>query len=182
MYVHYIEMSSTPSLALAACAVLATATDLPHLLHMGSHITLQTGDYINVVKSNLKAIESDRKYALHFKDTSTKSNGFFVGYMAHDFHMAVYGACLGGFKKVAVDVVEELLTLLVPVDRLIENEHMLVGQEMFLGLRLGVYLRFGMWEAVLKETEETVSEKLQVRSAEAMRRGQSLAEREIRNA
>ena len=155
-------MSSTPSAALHACSILDACTDLPHLLHMSSHITLQLGDYPAVVASNLAAIAADEKHIAAFAGSSTKNTGFFVGYMTHDYHMAVYGACLGGYKKVALDVASSLLLDLLPLPRLVSNPPMLMGQETFLGLSLSVFIRFGMWEEVVASTAGEVDSSLAV--------------------
>jgi hypothetical protein len=89
LLVHFWELASSPSSALAACRVLDSSSgNLPHLLHMPSHITLQLGDYAHVVASNLRAVAADKLHLERLPE-STPGDGFYTGYIAHDYHMAM---------------------------------------------------------------------------------------------
>jgi hypothetical protein len=162
LYIHYIEMANNPEAALPSCRILdERATNLPHLQHMSSHITLQLGNYHHVVAANKTAIASDLLYLRHFSTTtptnpfpSTPRNGFYVGYIAHDYHMCVYGACLGGYEGTALATARDLLHQVLPTDLLQQNEAMLVTNEMFLSLERGVMMRFGRWGDIVAATSD----------------------------
>ena len=66
-----------------------------HLWHMPSHITTQTGDWIDAVNENLKAIEEDKMISEKFKlrkEGNIPTKLFYTFYRAHNVHMMVYAA------------------------------------------------------------------------------------------
>lgn len=65
---------------------------------MVTHIDVLIGDYESVVRYNSKAILADQRAMMHCTTTSGVTS-FYFAYIAHDFHMLVYGAILGGFEK-----------------------------------------------------------------------------------
>ena len=61
-YIHAMEMSPTPEVALTAGDLMRTLVpDCGHLLHMPTHIDFQCGNYNDVVSRNSEAIEADVK-------------------------------------------------------------------------------------------------------------------------
>ncbi len=65
-YIHAVEASATPEKALASAKLLETLVPgAGHLLHMPSHIYINTGDYHLGTLSNLRAVEVDSIYTLH---------------------------------------------------------------------------------------------------------------------
>jgi len=65
---------------------------------MVTHIDVLLGDYESVVRYNSKAIQADQRAMVYSTNTSGVTS-FYFAYIAHDFHMLVYGAILGGFEK-----------------------------------------------------------------------------------
>eukprot|EP00501_MAST-03F_sp_TOSAG23-6_P000034 GSMAST32.ASY1.ANO1.35.1 assembled CDS len=86
-YIHLMEMSKNlqGQYLSQVCDALKGTNHAGHLLHMPSHIYVQIGDYSKAVQSNIDAIRAGKKL-----DLITSVNGFFLGYIAHDFHMLVY--------------------------------------------------------------------------------------------
>src|SRR3954454_9697342 len=63
MYVHLMEMSPTPEVALTAADRLrGLVPDAGHLQHMPTHLDVLCGDYRRVVAGNSDAIAADDKY------------------------------------------------------------------------------------------------------------------------
>lgn len=149
LYVHLCEMSSNPEKALPACNVLRTRfPDSGHLLHMATHIDVLTGDYESVVRFNKFAIDVELKLkSIYPKIFSPPA--FYFGYMAHNFHMLVYGAMLGGMESIGMKYATKCNSLLVE-QVFIDNPDV----EPFLGsytaLDIHLLVRFGRWRQILQ--------------------------------
>lgn len=143
LYIHLMEMSSTPELALPHGDQLGTLVPASgHLLHMPSHIDVLCGDYQNVVTKNQQAMLADRPFtALRGADN------FYTVYRIHNVHFIAYGAMFLAQKTVALDAALELQTLLPePVVAYLPDLF-----EAFWGVKIHVMVRFGMWQALLEE-------------------------------
>ncbi|MCS5571363.1 MAG: tetratricopeptide repeat protein [Pseudomonadales bacterium] len=88
MYIHLMEMSPTPEVALAHGDSLATLVpDSGHLVHMATHINVLCGEYQNVVHRNHQAGLVDRKFA-----ALRGAKNFYTVYRIHNVHFEAYGA------------------------------------------------------------------------------------------
>mmetsp|Transcript_4482 Transcript_4482/g.6849 ORF Transcript_4482/g.6849 Transcript_4482/m.6849 type:complete len:686 (+) Transcript_4482:184-2241(+) len=149
LYVHLMEMSSTPAKALDACRALRDYyPDAGHLLHMPTHIDVLVGDYESCVKYNNKALAADKKMMLTSPDTSGPQS-FYFGYIAHNYHMLVYGAMLGGMERIAQEKAAELNKILVE-ELFLENPGIELYLEAYSALDLHTMVRFGRWEEILE--------------------------------
>ena len=97
-YVHLMEMSPEPETALPAADCLRRPSAMGHLLHMPSHIDVLVGDYERACESNLAAVRANREIMERCK--GGQAGTFYNGYIAHDYHMLIYAAMLGGFEAV----------------------------------------------------------------------------------
>ncbi len=145
LFIHLVEMSSTPENGLPVANRLRDLVpDAGHLRHMPSHLDVLCGDYQQVITANLRAIEADEK----FVDREGPMN-FYTMYRCHDLHFAVYGAMFLGQSEIALTVVEQLERT-IPDDLLhVDVPPMADWLEGFLGLRVHVYIRFGMWAELI---------------------------------
>ena len=92
MYIHLMEMSPFPELALRAADQLrGIAPHSGHLQHMATHIDVLCGDYLNVVNWNERAIQADRPYV-----EARGPFNFYTMYRAHNYHFKIYGAMFLG--------------------------------------------------------------------------------------
>lgn len=99
LYIHTMEMSPIPSLAVdASNNLLSLVRDLPHLIHMPSHIYIQNGDYAGAIHSNQLAVLADEKYLR--KSGNLPYNSI---YRCHDFHFLGWAAMFAGNSKVALE-------------------------------------------------------------------------------
>lgn len=144
MYVHWSEMSADPR----PCVALRTAMpDAGHLLHMPSHVDVLLGDYVSCVQSNLDAMRADR-HMMELAPTTAGPSSFYFGYIVHDYHMAVYGAILGGMEAKALEVANELGKLLP--ESLFASIPATVGYlEAYATIDVEVLVRFGRWTEIL---------------------------------
>lgn len=147
LYVHAMEMSATPEVALPAADLLrGLVPDAGHLQHMPSHIDVLCGDYRASVVANQAAVQADRR----FVERAGPLN-FYSLYRAHDLHFVVYSAMFEGSFAVALAAADELAGQLTPEVLAIESPPMADWLEAFAPLRIHVLIRFGRWAQLTAE-------------------------------
>lgn len=143
MYIHLMEMSPTPELALRHGDRLAELVpDAGHLVHMATHIDVLCGNYQDVVERNHRAIIADRKYLAEHG-----AENFYTVYRCHNYHFKIYGAMFLGQPGPALETADELIATL-PADVLAP---MADWFEAFVPMKQHVLVRFGMWEEILAQ-------------------------------
>jgi tetratricopeptide (TPR) repeat protein len=144
LYIHLMEMSSSPETALpAADRLRRLVPDAGHLNHMPSHIDILCGDYRQAVASNMDAIQADKKFV-----TLRGAMNFYTLYRAHDFHFRIYAAMFAGQSEIALATAAELEAA-IPEDLLrVKSPPMADWLEGFLAMRVHVLIRFGRWEDI----------------------------------
>jgi tetratricopeptide (TPR) repeat protein len=147
LYLHAMEMSTTPQDALPAADLLRNlAPDAGHLQHMPSHIDVLCGNYHSSVTSNLAAVQADRRYV----EREGPAN-FYTSYRAHNLHFVVYSAMFLGQSQVALQAADELAQQLTPDLLSIASPPMADWLEAFVPLRIHVFVRFGRWDDLIAE-------------------------------
>ncbi|THW62636.1 TPR domain protein [Aureobasidium pullulans] len=145
MYIHLMEMSSTPEAALPKANLLrGLVPDAGHLHHMPTHLDILCGDYESAAAWNLEAIKADEKFLSHAGPVN-----FYTLYRSHDHHFRIYAALFAGQSKTALESVAGLEASL-PADLLrVPSPPMADWLEGFLSVRVHVLIRFGSWEELL---------------------------------
>lgn len=145
LYIHLMEMSPTPEVALTAADRLrGLVPDAGHLHHMPTHLDLLCGDYRRAIASNLEAVEADERYVAR-----AGAMNFYTLYRAHDYHFLIYAAMFAGQSRVALEAVTALERA-IPEDLLrVESPPMADWLEGFLAMRVHALIRFGRWDDVL---------------------------------
>ncbi|MER6423731.1 hypothetical protein [Streptomyces sp. NPDC001137] len=145
MYIHLMEMSPTPEVALPAGDRLrGLMPDAGHLQHMPSHLEVLCGDYRRVVSDNTTAIEADEKF-----HARAGAMNFYTLYRCHNLHFKIYGAMFLGRYRDAIDTVHRLEAA-VPEELLrVHSPPMADWVESFLAMRVHVLIRFGRWADIL---------------------------------
>jgi tetratricopeptide (TPR) repeat protein len=145
MYVHTMELSTQPEVALPAADLLrGLVPDAGHLEHMPTHIDILCGDYDKAVVWNQSAVNADRK----FLEREGPLN-FYTAYRAHNLHFVVYAAMFSGQSHIALQAAEELADQLTPELLSIESPPMSDWLEAFAALRIHVLIRFGRWDDLI---------------------------------
>ncbi|MGC9495941.1 hypothetical protein [Streptomyces sp. WG7] len=146
LYIHLMEMSATPEVALAVADRLrGLVPDAGHLAHMPSHLEVLCGDYRRVVSDNSAAIAADEKYRAR-----AGAMNFYTLYRSHNHHFRIYGAMFLGQYEVALDAAARLEAS-IPEELLrVESPPMADWLEGFLAMRVHVLIRFGRWADVLR--------------------------------
>eukprot|EP00041_Stephanoeca_diplocostata_P020338 m.453249 g.453249 ORF g.453249 m.453249 type:complete len:333 (+) comp21549_c0_seq3:1973-2971(+) len=136
-----MEMSATPERCLDACDVLRTTyADMGHLLHMPSHIDMQTGNYNAAVECNRRACVADLKLAVR---TGHHTN--YHGYLCHNFHMLTWAAMFDGQFSVALQAAKDTYAH-TPAEMLRDFADYL---EPYAAGEWHVLIRFGKWDTIL---------------------------------
>ncbi|CAL1519101.1 tetratricopeptide repeat protein [Chitinophaga sp. MM2321] len=97
-YVHALEASATPEKALTSAKLLETLVPgSGHLVHMPSHIYINTGDYHRGSLANVQALIVDSTYT-----TACHAQGAYpLAYYPHNYHFLAATATLEGHSKLA---------------------------------------------------------------------------------
>jgi tetratricopeptide (TPR) repeat protein len=146
LYIHLMEMSSSPETALpAADRLRGLVPDAGHLEHMPTHIDILCGDYRRAIASNSDAIRADQKFV-----SRAGPMNFYTLYRVHDLHFRIYAAMFAGQSKVALDTVADLEAAIPEGLLRVESPPMADWLEGFLSMRVHVLIRFGRWEELLQ--------------------------------
>lgn len=144
MYIHLMEMSPFPELALKAGDALRNLVpDAGHLRHMPTHIDVLCGHYREVVESNHAAIVADRKYL-----ECEGAVNFYSLYRCHDYHFKLYGAMFAGQFTAAMEAAEELAATMPEELLRVESPAIADWLEGFLPMKQHVLIRFGKWQDI----------------------------------
>lgn len=143
LYVHLMEMSPWPELALShGDRLVDLVPDSGHLVHMATHIDVLCGDYQNVIWRNHRAAEVDEKFTAH-----AGAQNFYTVYRIHNIHFEAYGAMFMGRKTQALAAASRLQEVL-PSETVAFHPELF---EAFWAMRVHVMVRFGMWHELLEE-------------------------------
>lgn len=179
MYVHLSEMSAHPEKALKACIPLRNNfPQAGHLIHMPTHIDVLVGDYESCVKYNCKAITADERSMVISPSTAGRES-FYFGYIVHNYHMAVYGAILGGFEGKAMELARKLNGILSE-EAFEEYPDLTAYLESYSALDIHVMVRFGRWKEILELTPPK-NKRLMLFRAATTRFAQALAHANLGN-
>ncbi|HEX4366619.1 MAG TPA: tetratricopeptide repeat protein [Rhodopila sp.] len=147
LYVHLMEMSPHPELALhAGDRLREISSDMGHLIHMPTHIDIQCGHYRDAMYWNQKAIIADRK----FYDRVGPMN-FYSGYRIHNYHFAAYGAMFLGQYAPAIAAAAELVETMPEAFLRIPSPPMADFFESYVSIRQHVMIRFGKWQEIIAQ-------------------------------
>ncbi len=110
-YIHALEASAHPELALPSAQKLEKLVPgAGHLVHMASHIYINTGDYHEGSLANIKAIEVDSIYT-----TACHAQGAYpLSYYPHNYHFLAATATLEGNSKWAWEASKNLHRIIEP--------------------------------------------------------------------
>ncbi len=143
LYIHAVEASPQPERAIAAAERLGSLVPgAGHLVHMPAHAFMRVGRYADTAEANRRAIAVDKQIVAR-----TGRVGFYEVYRAHNFHFLVWAAMFEGRAREAIASARELVA---------EAPEAMVQQladylEAFLAVPYHALVRFGEWDAILRE-------------------------------
>lgn len=145
LYIHLMEMSTTPEAGIPAADCLrGLIPDAGHLNHMPSHLDILVGDYAKGVKANSDAVVADEKFLAREGPMN-----FYTLYRSHDYHFRLYSAMFSGQSAVALDTVTKLEASISEELLRVESPPMADWLEGFLAMRVHALIRFGRWNDIL---------------------------------
>ncbi|KMP01777.1 TPR domain containing protein [Coccidioides immitis RMSCC 2394] len=145
MYIHLMEMSNTPEIALPVADHLrGLVPDAGHLHHMPTHLDILCGDYARAISSNSDAVRADEKFLARAGPLN-----FYSLYRSHDYHFLIYAAMFAGQSEVALGTVAQLEASLPEELLRVQSPPMADWLESFLSVRVHVLIRFGRWQDIL---------------------------------
>ena len=145
LYIHLLEMSPFPELALpAADRLRGMIPHASHMLHMPTHIDAAVGDYRRGIESNQEAILADDIYFAREAGTV-----FYVAYRVHYVCAKLYSAMMSGRFADAISAARKLEQIIDSKILAVESPPMADYIESFAGSRAHVLVRFGRWEDIL---------------------------------
>ncbi len=143
--IHALEASAQPSAAEASADRLrARVPGSGHLVHMPSHIYINTGRFAEAAAANERAIAADRAYF-----AKAPAPRFYALYYVHNIHFLAYAAMMQGRYETALAAARQIESE-IPHEFLVDFTPMADG---FMPTALHVMIRFGKWEEVLAEPE-----------------------------
>lgn len=145
LYIHAVEPSAHPEAALAVAQELNDLVPASgHLMHMPSHIYIQTGDWQAAIDQNIKAVDSDIRYR-----RISPNQAMQLLYQAHNAHMLTFAAMMVGQESTAMKYAKKIWDI-VP-----ENEIAAKGQAVDFSYMCvyDVQKRFGRWQEILEMPE-----------------------------
>eukprot|EP01065_Artemidia_motanka_P033349 TRINITY_DN40334_c0_g1_i1.p1 TRINITY_DN40334_c0_g1~~TRINITY_DN40334_c0_g1_i1.p1 ORF type:complete len:660 (+),score=204.91 TRINITY_DN40334_c0_g1_i1:57-1982(+) len=170
--IHLMEQSAQPEDCVAACDDLVkhmkeVRSMEGHLMHMPSHIYIQTGDFARARECNTLARELDTVYQAD-KAPGRGRKAFYTVYCCHDAHFEAWAAMFEGRFADAMRAAERLSDL--GPEGIVGEELLTAGRfsgtygkadipvedtanwfEAFLPTKYHVLVRFGRWDAILAE-------------------------------
>lgn len=114
---------------------------------MPTHIDVLVGDYDSCVRWNDAAITADTKTMERSPQTAGVSS-FYFGYIAHNYHMLIYGAILGAMEEKAMSIAQEL-NLFLHEELFVKKPQLAVYLESYSTMDIHVLVRFGRWNEIL---------------------------------
>ena len=145
LYIHLMEMSPTPEVALKQADILRDLVPgAGHLPHMATHIDVLCGNYQDVVKWNDKGIIADELYWQH-----AGGMNFYSLYRVHNYHFKLYGAMFLGQFSPAIEAAEGLKRT-IPKELLLQKSPPLADWlEGYMGIEIHALVRFGKWQELI---------------------------------
>ncbi len=147
LYVHLMEMSPFPQLAMRAGDRLRELVpDAGHLIHMPTHIDVLCGNYQDVVLYNRRAVEADRRWLAREGPFNV-----YTLYRNHNLHFVIYGAMFLGQYSAAMDAAEELIETIPEEFLRTETPPFADPAEAFVAMKQHVLVRFGRWQEIVAQ-------------------------------
>lgn len=143
-YIHAVEASPKPERALSCAERLpALMPGAGHLVHMPAHIYIRLGKYHEAAEQNAQAAQVDKVY---LAGHAPQSGEYPDGYDTHNLHFLWASLAMEGRQVEALKVARELTGTITEADARKEK-----WKELYLPIPYFSLIRFGQWDALLRE-------------------------------
>lgn len=144
-YIHAVEPVDADRGLQAADRLRGLTPGAGHLVHMPTHIYMQTGRYAESFTLNAQAAKADEDYLIQ-----CRSQGIYpLGYYPHNIHFQAWAALMLGKRSEALATARKVASK-VPKN-FAGNDWALF--QTFASMPLVTMVRFGQWESVLAESQ-----------------------------
>ncbi|KAK1139700.1 hypothetical protein N8T08_000507, partial [Aspergillus melleus] len=145
LWIHFMEMSHTPAVALPAADKLRhLVPDGGHMHHMPTHLDVLVGDYRRSIDSNTAAVAADEKYL-----AKKGGKNFYSFYRLHNYHSLIYAGMLAGQLEVVLRALDQMEVSITDDLLRVESPPMADWMEFFKAVRVHAYIRFGLWQDII---------------------------------
>lgn len=149
LYIHTMEMSSTPQRALRAADQLRPLVpECGHLLHMPAHIYMQCGHYYDALEVSYNATAADGKYIAY---ANLGRDDRYLSSSCHNFHQLMTAATYLGQYEAALYAANSVQRLLTEDILRTEIPQLARTLEAHYSMKSHVLVRFGKWEEITEE-------------------------------
>lgn len=146
LYIHAMESSPWPELAEpAADRLIDLIPAAGHLVHMPSHIWMQTGRYDDAADCNRRAAALDDQWF-----EGDPNAGEYRIYMSHNRHFLSWAATMQGRRREAVAAARAIWTEVPPP----LMEALAMATDGIASCKWHALVRFGMWDEILAEPSD----------------------------
>jgi len=105
LYIHLVEASPTPELALQSAEFLEEAMPAAgHIVHMPAHIYVRVGQYSRSIESNLKAVKADEQYLSY----SNNQGMYRLMYYPHNVDFIAFSSYMEGRSNLGIQTALKL--------------------------------------------------------------------------
>jgi tetratricopeptide (TPR) repeat protein len=142
-YIHAVEASPHPERALPSAERIGTMMPAAgHLDHMPAHIMQRVGRYEDAAEANRKGAAADAAY---YSRTSA-IDYYPVVYSAHNYQFLAFSAAMEGRSAETIEAMRAARTMIS--DRMLLH---MPGADWSMAYLYEGMVRFGMWDAILRE-------------------------------
>lgn len=142
-YIHAVEAGPNPEKALPSAKLLETMVPgAAHLVHMPSHIYINTGDYHDGSLANLRAVKQDSAYV----DACHAQGAYPLAYYPHNWHFLAATATLAGEGELAMRAAYKVQEL---TDTAIMKEPGWSTLQHYYTIPYNVAIKLGRWDEIL---------------------------------
>ncbi len=142
-YIHAVEASPAPERALPCAERLpALMPGAGHLVHMPAHIYMRLGQYHEAAERNAHAAHVDREYLADRPITGIYPSGYYT----HNLHFLWAALAMEGRQAEAMKAARGLAAT-ISVDEARKDS----WKELYLPTPIYSMIRFGQWDALLRE-------------------------------
>lgn len=146
LYIHAMEASNKPEIAMQAADTLGgLVPGSGHLVHMPSHLYINTGDYHKGKLANARAVKIDSAYV-----EACHADGIYpLAYYPHNWHFLAACAALEGDGATALNASRYMSVY--TVDKNLMRDSSLLALQHFYSIPWFIQVKFAMWEDILNE-------------------------------
>lgn len=147
IYIHLMEASDLVDLAVPSADRLgALMPGAGHLVHMPSHVYIRVGRYGDAAESNIRAIRADEDYI-----TQCRAQGIYpAAYYPHNIHFLTAALVMQGRGADALSAARKSA---VKHGHDMPGDGLMAFAQLLDALPFLTMVRFGMWDALEKESE-----------------------------